>query len=445
MTIDLKSSELALDSFDSRKRRSALLSLSAEAAANRISLPKAGHYLNLHAHTFFSYNPYGYSPSHFAWLARRAGLVAAGIVEFDVLDGLDEFHEAGQLLNLRTCVGVESRVFVPEFADSVINSPGEPGISYHMGIGFTTTKLPGPALAFMNNMRATAAGRNRELVERVNLFTDPVRLEYDVDVLPLTPSGNATERHICLAYALKAEATFQDIDELARFWSAKLDEGREAFDLPHGPQLQALIRAKTMKRGGIGYVKPEKGAFPEMSDMNRFVLDSGAIPALTWLDGTSAGEQAIAQLVTVAKQSGAAALNIIPDRNFTPGITDAKLQNLYDIVRLAEKEDLPISIGTEMNSPGLKFVDDLDSAELAPLLPVFLKGAFIFYAHSALQRKAGLGYLSEWATTSLPDKSARNEFYREVGKLISPSREHLLQNVSDTCRPGEILDMAGRS
>ena len=73
--------------------------------------------------------------------ARKAGLAFAGIVDFDVLDGADEFLAAGRLIGLKTCVSLESRVFVPEFATRVINSPGEPGVSYHMGVGF-----PGPSI-----------------------------------------------------------------------------------------------------------------------------------------------------------------------------------------------------------------------------------------------------------------------------------------------------------
>ena len=72
--------------------------------------------------------------------------------------------------------------------------------------------------------------------------------------------------------------------------------------------------------------------------------------------------------------SGAAALNIIPDRNYTPGVKDQKLQNLYDVVALAEKHHFPIIVGTEMNSPGNKFVDSFETAELKPLVPVFLRG-----------------------------------------------------------------------
>ena len=43
-----------------------------------------------------------------------------GIVDFDVLDGLEEFWEASRLLDLKACVGIESRVFVPEFSDRVL-------------------------------------------------------------------------------------------------------------------------------------------------------------------------------------------------------------------------------------------------------------------------------------------------------------------------------------
>jgi len=125
--------EHELDSFDPDQRKNALSALCEKVEAGQICLPEAGTDVNLHCHTFFSYNTYGYSPSKFAWLARKAGLAVAGVVDFDVLDALDEFLDACKLLGLKGCAGLETRVFVPEFEDRVINSPGEPGISYHMG------------------------------------------------------------------------------------------------------------------------------------------------------------------------------------------------------------------------------------------------------------------------------------------------------------------------
>ena len=81
--------EKQLDSFDAGQRRQALGALCRQVQEGGIRLPPAGREVNLHAHTFFSHNAYGYSPSKFAWLARKAGLAAAGVVDFDVLDGLE--------------------------------------------------------------------------------------------------------------------------------------------------------------------------------------------------------------------------------------------------------------------------------------------------------------------------------------------------------------------
>ena len=93
------------------------------------------------------------------------------------------------------------------------------------------------------------------------------------------------------------------------------------------------------------------------------------------------------EFVDVAMASGAAALNVIPDRNYTPGAPDDKVKNLYEVVALAERRGFPVVAGTEMNAPGQKFVDSFASAELKPLAPTFLRSAYIVYAHSVLQRE----------------------------------------------------------
>ncbi len=428
--------EQALDSFDLATRQNALRLLCERAKCDPQLWPLPKPIVNLHCHTFFSYNACGYSPSSFAWRARRAGLAAAGVVDFDVLDALEEFIDAGKLIGLKTCVSLETRVFVSEFATRVINSPGEPGIAYHMGVGFTSLPQSNRGKAFLDSMRRTVESRNRDLVARVNTFTRPVELDYDRDVLPLTPKGNATERHICEAYERKAAKVFLAKDALSAFWKEKLG------DCPaDSVKLQALIRSKTMKRGGLGYVQPGEGAFPRMADMNHFVLECGAIPTLTWLDGTSDGEKSIEELLAVAKSTGAAALNIIPDRNFTPGVKDQKVRNLYEVVAIAEKHHFPIIVGTEMNAPGNKFVDSFEAAELAPLVPAFLKGAYIAYAHSVLQRHARLGYLSAWSRKTFPTVAAKNEHYEKLGRELQPANENRLRGLAADVTPAQMLAM----
>ncbi len=425
-----ESLEKQLDSFDADLRRQALAALCRQVRDGAVRLPPPSLEVNLHAHSFFSYNAYGYSPSKFAWLARKAGLAAAGLVDFDVLDGLEEFIEAGRLVGLKTCVSIESRVFVPEFATRVINSPGEPGISYHMGVGFPrAARHP-----FLDRMSAAARQRTRDVLLRVNAFMRPLELDYEADVLPLTPNGNATERHLCQAFERKAAQLFSQPEHRAAFWKDKLGDAPVA-----GAKLQNLIRARTMKRGGPGYVQPGEGSFPLMADMNRFVLQAGAIPTLTWLDGTSEGEKSLDELFAVAAASGAAALNIIPDRNYTPGLKDQKLENLRQVVEMAQRRQFPIIVGTEMNAPGNKFVDSFQTAELAPLLPLFLRGAHIVYAHSVLQRQAGLGYLSPWTRKTFDTVAAKNDFFEQLGRQLTPETEGRLDGLTVAATPDQIL------
>ncbi len=432
--------ESRLDSFDPGERKQALTALCEKVRAGEIDLPKAGTDVNLHCHTFFSYNTYGYSPSKFAWLARKAGLAVAEVVDFDVLDALEEFLAAARMLGLKACAGMETRVFVPEFATRVINSPGEPGISYHMGVGFPKAELDGEQRQFLLDLRRTAQQRNQDLMGRVNEHLKPVELDYEKDVLILTPGGNATERHMCLAYARKAEEVFPDDDKLSKFWSEKLGVEIETSALPQGRKLLDTIRARTMKRGGVGYIQPDKGSFLLMADMNQFILAAGAIPVHTWLDGTSSGEKDIEELLEVAMSSGAAAINVIPDRNYTPGAKNEKTDNLYHVVELAEKLHLPVVEGTEMNSPGQKFVDNFDTAELAPLVPVFLKGAHIVYAHSMLQQKCGLGYTSDWTKKNFKSTAEKNEFFEELGSILEPQNEDKLSGLSEDVTAKEILN-----
>lgn len=438
--VSVEQLEGKLDDFDSAARREALDSLIEKVNSGEIILPESTTDVNLHFHSFFSYNSNGYSPTKIAWLARKRGLTIAAVIDFDVLDALDEFLSASKILGVKACAGLETRVFVPEFSDKVINSPGEPGIAYHIGIGFPNANLQSGQKEFLLNLRQTAQKRNRDLMDRVNKYLKPVEVDYEKDVLSLTPSGNPTERHICIAFAQKANKIFHDRQSLADFWSAKLGVEIDISMLPESKELLNTIRAKTMKCGGAGYVTPDRNSFPLMTDTNQFFLEAGAIPTVAWLDGTSEGEREMENLLEITMSTGAAAINIIPDRNYIPGVKDVKLENLYKVVELAEKLNLPVLVGTEMNSPGQKFVDSFGTKELFHLVPVFLKGANIVYAHSVLQDQCGLGYTSEWAKENFRDTKKKNEFYENLGRLIEPQRQEECKYFDNDTVPGQILE-----
>jgi hypothetical protein len=436
--------EAQLNDFSPAARTHALSSLADIVSQGKAALEPVHEVANLHCHTFFSFNAYGYSPSGLAWLAKQRGFKLMGIVDFDVLDAVDEFLQACERLEVRGSTGLETRVFIPEFATREINSPGEPGVYYYMGIGFTSSQPPDEAAPILEDMRRRAEQRNRIMVARINEYLSPVTVDYEQDVLPLTPAGNATERHLLTAYIRAAARQFADP---AHFWAEKLLMTPEqvAAQIGDGPKFQNTVRSKLMKRGGVGYAQPGPDTFPSVEEVNQMVTACGALPCATWLDGLSAGEQALEELWTLLIDKGAVALNIVPDRNWNipdPEMRRVKVNNLYAAVALAEKLDLPLNIGTEMNAPGQKLVDDFDAPELAPVRQAFLDGAYFVYGHTVLQRALGLGYQSPWAQKHLPTRRERNNFYTRLGRLVPPGEAglELLRKFNNHHSPELILN-----
>jgi hypothetical protein len=431
--------EADLNSFDRGVRARALIELLALAQRGEVPLEPEKNVANMHCHTFFSFNAYGHSPSSLAWLAKRRGFRLIGIVDFDVLDAVDEFLDACEQVGVRGSAGIETRLIIPEFITREINSPGEPGVYYHMGIGFTSSAAPEPAASILADLRQRASRRNRGMVEKVNAYLDPVKIDYERDVLPLTPGGNPTERHMVVAYIRAAERTVPDVKE---FWAKKLNMASEQVTalLNDPPKLQNQIRAKLMKQGGVGYVQPRPDSFPSVEEFHSMIVACGALPCATWLDGTSPGEQSMRELLELLIGKGVVALNIVPDRNWNiadPDLKRVKVRNLYDVVKLAEELALPLNVGTEMNTFGNKLVDDFDAPELAPVRQAFMDGAHFIYGHTVLQRACGVGYQSDWAKRHLPSRRERNDFYTRVGQRVPPGKPALPIDAAMT--PGEVL------
>ena len=426
--------EHQLDDFDRVVAREALTPLWRAAERGEIALPEPGVEVNLHAHTFFSYNAYGYSPSKFAWLARKGGLAAAGIVDFDVLDGVDEFLEAGRLIGLRTCASLESRVFVPEFATLEINSPGEPGVAYNMGVGFPRAASH-PFLAEMRVGRGETDARDDRPRQR------------------LSRSGHARLRsRRCAADAERQRDRAPPVRGLRAQGDrgrsptprAARPSGRERLgDAPaESAKLQGLIRAKTMKKGGVGYVAPDRGSFPEMAKMNRFVDRSGRDS-----DGRMARRRERRRTADGGvrrRRHGVGRRGA--ERHPRPQLRDRssatdKVKNLYDVVALAERRGFPVIAGTEMNAPGQKFVDTFDADELKPLAPIFLRGAFIVYAHTASATRV-------WARLPQPvgrkrvsrRSTRRTEFFEAAGRALRPDAENKLSGVDAGVSPAQLLE-----
>jgi hypothetical protein len=254
----------------------------------------------------------------------------------------------------------------------------------------------------------------------------PVELDFEKDAASLTPFGNVTERHACAAYRQKAEKVFPDKIVRTNFWAEKLSlDPAEAAALILDPvKLEGTIRSKTMKSGGVGYVKASPESFPALSEMNTFARACGAIPCIAWLDGMSDGEKDHAKLLDMHISHGAAMLNIIPDRNWNfsdPKVKAAKIKCLDEVIAAAKERNIPIIVGTEMNAPGQKLIDDFNSDALTKHTDTFISGAAIAFAHTMLT-SIQMGYLSDWADANFTDNKAKNEFFTKFGKSMFPQK-----------------------
>jgi hypothetical protein len=376
----------------------------------------------MHMHSHFSFNAFDYSPAQLIDEAARHGLYAVAICDFDVLDGLREFQSAADAVGMRVAVGMETRVFFAEYGDVSINSPGEPGVYYFMGMGFG--KLPAADSAAgrtLRELRDRSRDRNMALIRRIGEAIPELSLDYQRDVLPLTPSGNATERHIVKALIAKAEA-----GDAKRIWSKTLGATGEKLDalLADGVALQNTVRSKLMKAGGPGYVKPDRDTFPPLEQVVSMIIEAGGIPMATWLDGTSEGEKDIRAQLECLRSKGIAALNIVPDRNWN--IKDAetkriKVEKLNEVVQVAVSMKMPVNVGTELNSFGQPFVDDFQAEPMRPHWPVFFHGAQVMVGQARLSRFADYSYCGARAAADWPDPGARNDFFAKVGALPCPN------------------------
>ncbi len=418
-----------LDSFDLAERKKAFLLLVERAKKGEIVFPTPKPLVNLHFHTFFSFNACGYSPLHILWLAKREGLRMAGSVDFDVLEALPEFLWGGLTINLPVASGLETRIFLPEFQEEELSSPNEPGVAYYMGNGFS--RLPGEkeeAGKILRKLWEIAQRRNQKVLEKVNAYLDRVQVDYEREVLPLTPAQNPTERHIVLALVKKLEEVFPDLGERLRFWSEKLGEKSEKLAELYQDcaAFYDVVRMKLMKFGGVGYVKQDAGDFPTLGEVNRMILDLGAIPSFSWLDGTRQGEEDPRRLFDFCLDNRVETIFLVPDRNWNlpdPEERKLKVAKLYEMVEEAKRRSMPIFVGTELNRYGQKFVDDFDSPYLQLLAPYFLESAWLLWGHMVMEMGSRRGYTSDWARKYLPHRRERNAFFARLGERVEASKE----------------------
>ncbi len=446
--MEILSIEKQLNNHDVQIRREAILSIRKMIEEGALTPPPPRENCNLHVHTFFSYNAFGHSPSSVAWLARREGIQLMGIIDFDTLEGTEEFLWSCEQLQVRGTVSLETRIYLPEFDDRVITSKGQPGIAYYILSGFASGNLSPLAHKKYAELKSFLISRNQRIIQSLNDYLFPLVIDYSRDVVSLSAGETPTERHIMEAYY---QSAIKSMDDPLPFWSDKLGmEQSEIKRLHLQPStFRRVMREKLVKTGDIAYQAPGTKNYPTLELVNDLAGLTDSLPTLVWANGTYPGEHEEAVLLDHLVNKGLVGINIVPDRsiNVPEPDKDLRLKYLCEIVEMATQYDLPIFIGTEMNKPGHQWVDDLNLPTLAPFKQPFMDGAYFLYGHTMLSRYAHLGYQSEWSKDQFRDRRSRNHFYSRIGISLPNTHENrdFLQNLSPDLSANDLIELVSRN
>ena len=436
----------ALSSLKTDERRLALAEAVRSFDDGLVVRPQETGWVNVLARTFFSFSYDSFSPTRLAWEAVIRGLSVIGCADLDNLGALGEMQAAGDALGIRATVSMETVAFVQSYADRDINCPGRPGLVRALGVGFTAVP---PLDSGHGELIASLPGRARQrqqaVIDMLNPLLSPVCVDYEEDLLSVTPAGNANAEHITVAYINKAKQVFADAQDQAVFWGDVLGRSPQDVEclMADGNEFMDIVWEKLQR---MVPEPPDPATYPAVTEFFRAVEASGALPCLLWRDGRSEGERDIRCILDDAINWGARAVALTPDACWNvpdPAERETRLAALADFMASAKKRNLPVLAGSFMNGARQKFVDSFDAPELSAYFRDFTDSAFWLYGHATLQRALGQGLGSEWAMHHFgPDHAAANAFYTEVGKKAAPGKATRVRiaGVGPDTKPGDILD-----
>lgn len=378
---------------------------------------------NNHIHTIYSFSPY--SPTKAAYMAYRAGLTSAGIMDHDSLSGAAEFKKATAMLNLGSTCGVEVRAkFKKGFGK--INHPDQPDCIYMAahGIPLKNAAKFNEYLAPFRQKRYERDAKMCELItEKYGKFG--LTLDFDKDVYPLSRAaegGSVTERHLLFALAVKLNARFGRTQNLISFLEDDLklkvsDKIRGYLTDEANPNflydLLGVLKADTK----FFYIDADE----EMPDCEQFVKVAksfGAIPAYAYLGDVGESptgdkkaqkfeDSFLDELIAELKKTGFEAIAYMPTRN-TP-------EQLNRIMKLCRENGFFEISGEDINSPRQKFA----CAALAlPEYSHLIDSTWALIGHEYISNEKGVEYgmFSGRSIKETPELAERIKRFAEIGR-----------------------------
>jgi len=353
---------------DRTARLDALRNISGESVKVR-SVGRENAEINNHIHTIYSFSPY--TPSMAAFLARDAGLAAAGSVDHDSIAAAAEMIEACAVLGIGGCAGFEMRVSFKNspFAVRKINNPDSIGLAYTtvQGIPKQSIDLSAQFLApirerRLERTRAMTAAANNMLCE-----ADLREIDFRRDILEKSKyceGGGITERHLLAAIAEKIILEYGRGKTLAEALELKLGlkvSSKLAALLadPENPHyLYDLLGILKSELLGNIFIQPDESECIPADRVTAFAQSASAIPAYAYLGDVGESptgdkktekfeDDYIEELFAELSRLGYRAVAYMPPRN--------SLEQLRKVRRLCTEWGFMEISGVDINSSRQSF------------------------------------------------------------------------------------------
>ncbi|MEA4889251.1 MAG: PHP domain-containing protein [Clostridiaceae bacterium] len=410
------------------QRLDALRQLKALLDAGRLAPSPVGRDVNNHIHTQYSFSPY--SPAKAVWMAARAGLSTAGIMDHDSIGGAREFIEAGEIIGLPTTIGAECRA---SFAGTSlngrrINNPDQPTVAYVALHGIPHSEIDAVA-DYFRPVQEARGRRNRLMTDRLNRLLQPadIRLDYDRDIVVLSlagEGGEVTERHLLFAVAGKLLQRFGAGSQLVEFLTAVLkipvrEKAQAQLTDPANPHiaydLLGVLKSDLVEKF---YLEATEEC-PPIDELAAFAQAHGIILAYAYLGDVTASvtgdkkaqnfeDSYLDELFTVLHQVGFNAVTYMPSRNTR--------EQLLRLRRLCEQNGFFQISGEDINQPRQSFIC---TAMRDPLFANLYDAAWALIGHERLaSRDLEQGLFSRTTCREWPDLGGRIGHFRDAALTL---------------------------
>jgi len=366
---------------------------------------------NGHLHTPYSFSAFD-TVEQTVQLASKEGLKAAGINDFNTVNGFDEWgracskHGMAPLFNIEM-IGLNTE---DQANDIKVNDPSNPGRTYISGKGLSTGTLPAYVSTWLSDAVAKNNMQSRAMTDLLNHHLRNAGAPFILDfkeILRKLTKGQVRERHLARAVRLKAEKAFTSEKERVEFYKIITQKEITSSD---PATIENLMRGALLKAGGPAFIPEDTNSFASLETIRELIMKAKGVPTYPFLGNALEGEctdfeKNIETTMKKLRERGFFSTEFITPRN--------SIQYLEKTTEILWNNGFLVTFGPDHNTPAMEPLVPYAKNGIPLTQKVKLintKSICILLAHQYLTEKTGNGWLDQ--NTGKPKYDEKNYFIK---------------------------------